>query len=234
MEGLAWGIGILLVMIGPFLLIPVTWILYRYGARPVALAWLVPRISDNAARLTALMVSLLLVGVTLAVSFFPGQREYARLCAEYSVPMVSDRVMVEGFYRNRLYPYEASQFLDGDSFKFVEAPDMYKEGSYIRYSRSENEEIHQEEIGAPASRYGVREDFSELSYGIVMTRKTVYDMESSRELANAASIVYMGGPLSLFLGVQALSSCPEIISSQGAEHFNTFYNLETVVLRADD
>jgi hypothetical protein len=111
---------------------------------------------------------------------------------------------------------------------------MYKEGRYVRYSRANGEEIQEEEVEAPISRYGVREDFSELPYGIVMTHKTVYEMDGDRELAKAAHITYQGGPLSLFWGAYAMSSCPDILSSEGSRNFNTFYYLESMVLRASE
>ena len=234
MESLAWGIGILLAIFGPLLLIPVTWFLYRFGTRPAALSWLVPRVSPISARCTALMVSMLLVGGSLSFSYFPGKWEFDRLCAEHAVPTVSERVMADSFYRSRLYPYEARQFLEGDSFEFVEAPHMYKDESYVRYSRANSEEIQEEEVETPISRYGVREDFWELPHGILMTQKTVYEMDGDRELAKAANISYQGGSLSLFLGAYAMSSCPDIRSTEGSRNFNTFYYLESIVLRATE
>ena len=48
----------------------------------------------------------------------------------------------------------------------------------------------------------------------------------------AADVNYRGGPLSLLLGVYAMSSCPDIRSEEGSRDFGTFYDLETIVLRS--
>ena len=66
-----------------------------------------------------------------------------------------------------------------------------------------------------------------------MTEKVVYEIETKRELARAASINYRGGPLSLFLGTYGISSCPDIVSEEGSRQFRTFYNLESIILRAE-
>jgi hypothetical protein len=154
------------------------------------------------------------------------------LCAQHAKPLVSERVATTGFYRNRLYPYEARRYLGNDSFQFVESPHMYKKEGYIRYSRTDSDRIHEQEVSELRSLYGVREDFTRLRYGILMTEKVVYEIESHRELARAAQIVYEGGPLSLFLGVYGMSSCPDVRSIKGSHYFQTFYDLETITLRA--
>ena len=60
--------------------------------------------------------------------------------------------------------------------------------------------------------------------------KLAYEIETSRGLAKAAEIVYRGGPLSIFLSVYGMSSCPDIRSEEGSEQFRTFYDLETITL----
>jgi hypothetical protein len=142
--------------VGPLLLVPVTWFLYRFGTRSLALAWLVPKVSPISARWMALLASMLLMAGSLSLSYFPGKWEFDRLCAEYSVPTVSERVMAESFYRSRFYPYAARRYLEGDFFTFVEVPHMYKEGRDFLYLRANGEEIQEEEVEAPISRYEVR------------------------------------------------------------------------------
>jgi hypothetical protein len=91
------GIGVLLAIFGPLLLVPITWLLYRYAVRPVALRVLAPRVSAAGARRIALGLSIFLVGAALVVSHYPGKREFDQLCAEHATPVISDRVTAEGF-----------------------------------------------------------------------------------------------------------------------------------------
>jgi hypothetical protein len=55
------------------------------------------------------------------------------------------------------------------------------------------------------------------------------DATASSTFATSWSIE---GPLSIFLGSCATSSCPEVRSDKGSRHFKTFYELETIVLGA--
>ena len=232
MESLAFAIGTLLVILGPLLIIPATWLLSRLAIRPVISRILVPTISIQAARRTALGLSLVIVLGALSLSYFPGKFEYDRQCAEHATPVVQDQVRVEGFYHSRLYPHQARRYLDEDSFAFVEAPHMYEKDSFIRYSKTIDNRIREQKLTTLKSLYGVRQDLHELSFGIVMTSKTVYEIASNRQLATASHIVYHGGPLSLLLGVYGMSSCPDISLPEGSQHFDTFYNLEAKILRA--
>lgn len=232
MENFAIGVGVLLAVFGPLLLIPVIWLIYRMVARLIVVSVLVPRVSHRNAHRIALILTLLVVAGSLSLSYFPGRWEFDRLCSEKGTPMVSKRIRVDSHYRPRLYPYEARRFLGDDTFVFLEAPHLHRRGMFVRYSRAKGGDIHEEEVQAVKSSYGVRESLSRRSYGIVMTEKSVYEINSNRELARAAHIVYEGGPLALFLGVYAMSSCPDIRSAEGSEHFTTFYDLETIVLRA--
>jgi hypothetical protein len=227
MEDLGFGIGVLLVILGPLLLIPITWLVYRFAVRPIVVSALVPRVSEVGARWLSLALSVAVLGAILALSYIPGKREFDRLCSEYATPRVSDRVHADGFYRTRLYPYEARKFLD--TFLFVEAPHLYKDGASVRYSKLGND-IREEEVLTLRSRYGVREELSEMAFGITMTEKHIYEMATHRELARAAHITYQGGPLALFLGVYGMSSCPDVRTEEGARNFQTFYDLETLIL----
>lgn len=233
MEGFAFGVGILLAIFGPLLLIPVIWLVYRLAASPVLLSRAGPRISGRRARMVALALSATVVVGAVGLSYLPGRWEFERLCVEHATPSVAERVRTSSYYRNRLFPYEARQILEEDGFTSVEAPHPYEAGTLVRYSLTAGGDISEEEVAAPESRYGVRHTFSQLSYGIVMTEKVVYEMATSRQLARAAHIAYGGGPLSLFLGTLGMASCPDIRSADGSRHFETFYDLEALVLRGD-
>ncbi|MEJ2133147.1 MAG: hypothetical protein P8Y95_16325 [Gammaproteobacteria bacterium] len=219
MDDFLIGIGVLLAIIGPLLLIPVTWLLHRLIVRPIV----------KRAKVSAVL-SLFIVAVAVTLSYVPGKLEYDRLCTQYATPHVAQRVSVAGFYRTRLYPYEARPFLESGGFRFVEAPHMYEEGKYVRYSRAPDGTISEQVIPAITSAYAVSDALSQLSYGITLNEKRVFERATDRELARAAQVTYEGGPLSLLLGVYAMSSCPDVITPEGSKNFEIYYGLEQHVL----
>ena len=227
------GLGVVLAILGPLLLIPVIWLLYR------CLWWALVRWSPpeklpkSAARQVAIVLSFALVVGAMIASYLPGSWEYERLCAEHATPDASFRTRVDGFFRTQMFPYRAHKYLSQDSFSFVEAPDPYKKGILLRYTKGDNGELKQEQIPAISSTYGFRETFSELPGGITMTQKAFYEVATEQERARAANINYHGGPLSLFLGSYGMSSCSNILTDEGSLHFGTFYDLESIVLRGE-
>lgn len=228
MEGLAFGLGVLLAIFAPLLLIPLTWLVHRLAMRRIV-ATVLPPAAAGGARWLSPVLSVALLGAVLVASYLPGRWAFDELCAAHATPAVSERVDAEGFFRSRLYPYEAARWLE--TFAWVEGPYLYEDGALVRYTRA-GDEVREERVTTLESRYGVREEFSELDHGILMTEKTVYEIESGRVLARAANILYQGGPLSLLFGSWAMSSCPDILTAQGSEAFRTFYDLETIVLGA--
>jgi len=232
MEDFGFGIGVLLAIFGPLLLIPVTWLVYRGLTRPLVHRLMLQHEHSSARVWVASLSAPALVALVMAASYFPGKVEFDRLCAQHATPSISRRVAAEGFYRARMFPYEARPFLDEGGFRFVEAPDIYNQARFFRYVMSASGAIDQQAIEELQSRYGVEKTFSTMSFGITMNEKIIYVLASREELARAAYIVYAGGPLSLFLGSYALASCPDAASPEGAIAFHTFYNLETTALRA--
>ncbi|MDA1234172.1 MAG: hypothetical protein O3A53_05175 [Acidobacteria bacterium] len=231
MGDLLIGVGILLAIIGPLLLIPVAWLLYRYAMRPLVVRIATPALSTDSARGLALGITVGLLAAVIAASYFPGKQQFDALCAQHSQPQIGRRVYVEGFYADKLFPYQAAAYIRDQGFTFVEAPDPYEDGVYLRYT-FDGSKTHSEVIEAPTSLFGFRQTFSEISGSITMTEKVIYETSTDSELARAVDLVYMGGPLSLFLGSYAMSSCPDLRTAKGSEDFNTFYNLETLVLHS--
>ncbi|MEE9253826.1 MAG: hypothetical protein V3U43_02740 [Pseudomonadales bacterium] len=222
MGDLLIGMGVLLAIIGPLLLIPITWLLHRFILRPVL----------KRAKVS-LLLSLAIVVVAMVLSYVPGKLEFDRLCAEHEIPAIAQRIKVDGFYRTRLYPYEARPFLEDGTFQYVEAPHMYEDDNYVRYSRAADGTITKDAISTVTSAYAVSDTFSQLSYGITLSEKRVFERVSERELARASQVVYQGGPLSLLLGVYAMSSCPDILTPEGSTNFEIYYALEQYVLGGD-
>ncbi len=224
------GIGILLAVIGPLLLIPIPWALYRFVARPLILRAATPRLSQDSAKGLALGITVGLLAAGLAASYIPGKHQFDALCEQHAHPALRRSIHVDGFYADKLFAYQAAQYLT-KGFTYIEAPDPYKDGVILRYTLSEDGQALPEEIAEPASLFGYRETFSQPGSTLTLTEKLIYERSTGEEVARAASVHYMGGPFSLLLGSYASSSCPDPATPQGSEDFNTFYNLETLVLR---
>ena len=217
------GLGVWLAFAGPFLLIPIVWLLYRFALRPFF-----------GSRLQAAAVSTALVTLLLAATYFPGKRDFDRMCEAQGSPKIERRVEVEGFFRTAMFPYEAVLYLTQDGFRFVEAPDPYREGVMIRYSFAPNGEVRQDEATRLESRYGVRKTYGLLKGGVTKSEKVVYEIATGEEVARATELVYQGGPLALFLGTLGMTSCPDPRTVQGSRDFQIFYDLESYVLGGAD
>lgn len=223
------GIGVLLAILGPLLLIPLTWVLYRLVTRPL-LRHVAAHPPARKIDLSAFLCAALLVLVVLVGSYLPGKTEFNSLCDEYAQPRIIKKVTVDGFYRSRVYSYEAREFIEKDGFQYVEGPYPGQTEKFRRYSISAQGEIHNVDIATPTSQYGVSDKHWETGSGVIVSLKTIYERATESELARAANITYQGGPLWVFMGSYATSSCPDILSEEGSEDFRTYYDLEKIVL----
>jgi len=227
------GFGVFLAIFGPLLLIPLTWLTYRLVTRPLLTRYTASHRVNNKMVPTALLCAVLLVASTLAISYIPGKLEYRNLCVEYAEPRILEKLTVDGFYRSRVYNYEARELLEKGGFKYVEGPYPSQPERFRRYSKSPQGEFTEIEIQAPISQYGVRDELWETDSGVIVSVKTVYEAANNRELARAANITYQGGPLWILLGSYATSSCPDILTEEGAKDFRTYYDIERIVLNND-
>ena len=214
------GLGVLLAVLGPILLLPVVWALYRF---------VFSRFFE--ARWQAVALSSVLVVGALAATYIPGKRAFEDRCAAQGRPSIARRVQVEGFYRTALFPYEAVDYLTQGGFQFVEAPDPYKEDVLLRYTLGSNGQVKHEETSQLQSIFGVRKAYALLDDGVSMSEKRIYELATDIELAHAAEYVYHGGPFAIFLGTLGMSSCPDILTEQGSKDFKIFYDLEKIVLQ---
>jgi hypothetical protein len=231
MESFLIGLGVFLASFGPLLLIPTIWLFYRLVTRPLLRRRATSKPPPRKVDLAALICATLLVAAILTLSYLPGALEYENLCDEYAQPRLQETVTVEGFYRSRVYNYEARRLLEKGGFKYVEGPYPSQTERFRRYSNSPAGRFSEVEIFAPISQYGVRDELWETDSGVIVSVKTIYEMAGERELARAAQVTYTGGPLSILLGSYAIKSCPSILTEQGSKDFQTYYDLEKVVLR---
>ena len=213
------GLGVLLALAGPLLLIPVVWLIYRFALRPFF-----------GSRSKALTVATGLVALLLASTYFPGRQAFDRMCAAEGAPVIQRRVTAFGFFRSEMFPYEAVLYITQNNFQFIEAPDPYRKDVTIRYTLASTGEVRQAETETLRSQYGVRKTYELLEGGVSKTEKVIYELESGEELAHASELVYQGGPLAVFLGTFGLTSCPNPRTPEGARDFRIFYDFESYVL----
>ena len=229
MGEVAIGIGMLLAIFGPVLLLPATWVVYRFAVRPL---WWIALPGDAITargRLAPMIASAVLVLGSVGASYVWGKAEFTRLCVVRGTPEIRRTVEVDGFFRTPLFAYEARQILDAGVFQFVEGP-IPRADTFMRYRLDGRGDLEEVEVAELSSQYGVRETLETARSGTTIMERTVYEIDSQAELARAASLTYMGGPLSIFLGVYGMASCPDIRSPEGSEHFRQFYDLAIVVL----
>jgi hypothetical protein len=231
-EGMAMGIGILIAMFGPLLLLPVIWAIARWPLRRLIGHWTDRRFGRQAS-LARLGVSAVLVGAVVLATYLPGRIEFAHLCEAHAEPIISERVDVPGFYATELYPYRAERFLREWGFDYVEAPDMYKKGRTLRYTVGADGKTVVLDVPVPTSRYAVSDTTRVLGNTLTLTEKRVFELSTGRELARAGNVTYHGGPLSwAVLGIFGISDCPNPRYEKGGRQFDDFYYLERKVLRS--
>jgi len=224
------GLGVLLVLIGPLLNLPVIWGVHRWLARPLSQKYLAPRVGPANARRIGLLGSVAVIGLVHALAYLPGKRRFDSACEAESTPRVLATVTARGFYRTRLFPYEAHRFLNDSGFEYVEGPNPYQQRAYVRYRLGDDGEVIDESIDEPMSRYEVEEILTQ-NGGITISRKRIRERASGQEIGRAAHILHSGGRLSLLLGTWGMSSCPDIRTEQGSRDFRLYYDFVKVVLR---
>jgi len=217
------GLGILLVIFGPLLLIVpmavVYWLLAR--SNPVArFGW--PKGTPRFAyAMTAALSVLLVVGAT----YLPGKLEFNRLCESLAEPRLIERARADGFFLDDSTADSfGMRYLRDEGFAWFETRDIYKRDGYARY-RKEGEKIVRESVSELTAPYTVQSTFEKRSLGIQVNRVAVTERASGKLLAEAHSVTYHGGPLSLLLVLYGLSSCPSVHTQQGSRQFNAYYHL---------
>lgn len=230
MESFAIGLGVLLAILGPLLLLPVAWLLQRL-LRPLVRRLAPADLTMGTTRALGWLASIGLLAATLVVTWYPGHAEFERLCVRYGIPQIAERVTVEGFYRERLFPYETHRLFE-DGFSYLETVDpQYPNATRrLRYRPGPDGVAVPEPVDEFVSRYAVEQTLVHEAHGILRSEKRIRSRDDERLLARAGEVTYQGGPLALFLGAYAVESCPDIRMPQGSRAFATFHDLEAIVL----
>ena len=229
-ESAAFGLGIIIAVFGPLLLIPIVLIVARWPLRRLMGKW-ADRCFGSFSGFVRLFVAIVLVATVVLASYLPGRMEYEHLC-ELHAPVITEATDAPGFYATELYPYLAERFLREWGFSYIEAPDMYKEGRTLRYEVGSDGKTVVTEIAAPTSRYAVSDTTRSLGNTLVLQEKRIFERASGRELAHAGSVTYHGGYLHLLLGGYGMSYCPHPGTIKASQEFDDFYYLVRKVLKS--
>lgn len=217
------GLGILLGIFGPFLLIVPMAVMYWLFVRsnPAArFGW-----SRGTPRLAYAMTAVLSVLLVVGTTYLPGKLEFNRLCESLAEPRPTERARADGFFLDDSTADSfGMRYLRDEGFAWFETRDIYKRDGYARY-RKQGEEVVREPVSELKALYTVQSTFEERSPGLQVNRVVVTERASGKLLAEAHSVTYHGGPLSLLLGLYGLSSCPSVHTQQGSRQFNAYYHL---------
>jgi hypothetical protein len=228
-ESTGFGLGIIIAVFGPLLLIPAVFIIARWPLRRWAGKWANQRFGSDSGVMLMVMAAVVVAVIVLA-SYLPGRMEYEHLC-EVHAPVITEVTDAPGFYVTELYAYQAENFLREWGFSYVEAPDMYKEGRILRYEVGNDGKTIVTEIAAPTSRYTVSDTTRKLGNTLVLHEKRIFETATGREMAHAGGVTYHGGYLHLVLGVYGMSSCPSPGTAKESQQFGDNYYLVRKVLR---
>jgi hypothetical protein len=228
-----WAIGIFLAAFGPlFLLIPI-WLISRFPLRWTLAPWLERRWGRRAGWIRH-GLALVIVASVVFLTWLPGRIEYTRLCKIYQEPVIHRIHRADGFFREKMFAYEAERYLREWGFSWVEAPDPYRYNQrprYLRYRKGPGTSTVVTEVPAPSADLSVSVTFEKLPHGLSLSLKRITVRATGEEIARAGSVSYDGGPLSIILGVYGTCHCPNPITAKGSKYFEDYYYLERKVMR---
>jgi len=217
------GIGILLAIFGPLLLIVPMVLVYRLlvCSNPATrFGW-----SKGMPRFAYAMIAAVSVLLVVGATYLPGKLEFNRLCENLAEPKIIERARADGFFLDDSTADSfGMRYLRNEGFDWFETRDIYKPDGYARY-RKEGDKIVRETVSELTARYTVQSMHEKRSLGIVVDRVAVTERVSGKLLAQAHSVTYHGGPLSLLLVLYGMSDCPDVRTQQGSRQFNVYYHL---------
>jgi hypothetical protein len=224
-------IGIIWMALAPLML----------AALVFALAWWLRRKRVRGAVVWALSIVLLPV----AAVWWWDRAEFFSVCTGEGKPVIFRKAMAEGVFLNSGTSNSfGMRYLHEEGFSWIEAPSIYRRGSWVRYARnsansngdgvkpsdgSTTVNITTTEIEAITARYEVREDLSQPFDHTSLSQTRVIDRVNGEVMAQAGNATFSGGRMKWVLGAWAARSCPSAMSSP--EDFKDYYHLAKKTLR---
>jgi hypothetical protein len=233
-ESTAWGLGIGLVVLGPFLNFVLLWLIAKW-----LMSYFPKRLSGNYS-LSYLAAFVVLIGFH-AVLVVPGMINFSKVCVSGGKPVVSDRVRVEAVYFDRLMEHEAESILrpayavdkTPRPFRIVEFKTHDRAKDIERYTLDEYGTINRSKVtlsgdGKPEliARYGVNKQHTDFGFTSSGFETSVYEIATNREIAKSANIMFHGGWLQFLRFMSGWSNCPDT----GTKEWKVTYRLPEYVL----
>jgi len=202
-----------------------------------ALAWLLRRARLRGAVVWAMAIVLLPV----AAVWLWDRAEFIGVCSGEGKPVIFRKAMADGVFLNSGTSNSfGMRYLHDEGFSWIEAPSIYRRGSWVRYERSgavatdkdhsrTTANIITTEIPAITARFEVREDSSQPFSHTSLSQTSVIDRTSGELMAKAGNAHFSGGRMKWVLGAWGARTCPSAMSSP--EDFNDYYHLAKKTLR---
>lgn len=197
----------------------------------VVLARWLGRAAVRGAVLWAMGVVLLPV----AALWFWDREAFLNVCATEGKPIIFRKAMAEGIFLNSGTSNSfGMRYLHEEGFSWVEAPSIYRRGSWVRYARSGpagngTANITTTEIAEITARYEVREESSEPFDHTHLSQTVIVDRTNQEVMAKAGTAHFSGGRAKWVLGAWGSLSCPSPMSHP--DDFNDYYHLAKKTLR---
>ncbi|MEQ1515259.1 MAG: hypothetical protein ABL931_02080 [Usitatibacteraceae bacterium] len=203
-----------------------------------ALAWWLRRERVRGAVVWAVSVVLL----PIAAVWWIDREEFLSVCTGEGKPVIFRKAMTDGVFLNSGTSNSfGMRYLHDEGFSWIEAPSIYKRGSWVRYERdnvntaadggkgSGGVNITTTEIPSLTARYEVREDSSQPFDHTSLSQTKVIDRSNGDVMAQAGNAHFSGGRVKWVLGAWGARSCPSAMSSP--QDFNDYYHLAKKTLR---
>ncbi len=213
-------LGLLWAMLAPLSLV----------ALVAALTFAARRIYPRAPLVVALGASAILVLSPVAYLWRQDRAAFDALCAAEGPARILDKANADGMLLvSGTSNSFGMRYLHEEGFAWMEARDIHRRDGFVRYTRNDKGEISTTPIEAPTARYEVRETFEEPAPTVSVSRTTVVERQTQRELARASSLMFLGGRLRWLTGAWGVATCPDARSDAAA--FNAWYHLARNTLR---
>lgn len=210
LMGLIWAVGAPLLLLVPVVVLVV--FLRRRG-------WQRPKLLAGA-----------IVLVPVAAVYAYDRSEFSALCREIGRPVITTRAVADGIYLNSGTANSfGTRYISQEGFSWLERRDIYVRGGLVRVTRDDAGLYPETKIPALTARYEVLETHETRAPNISISWTKVIDRQTGTEMARAGDANFLGGRMSIVLGVYGSSSCLSAMSDPSG--FRGYYHLARDTLR---
>ena len=171
-----------------------------------------------------------IVLVPVAAVYAYDRAEFSALCREIGRPVITTRAVADGIYLNSGTANSfGTRYLSQEGFSWLERRDIYVRGGLVRVTRDDAGLYPETKIPALTARYEVLETHETRAPNIGISRTKVIDRQTGTEMSRAGDANFLGGRMSMVLGVYGSSSGLSAMSDPAG--FRGYYHLARDTLR---